>query len=806
MASGGASSEIRTDGGPNEDGVSSGNLAVLDALDLPVFVISHDCKVVHANDAALKVLRVTASDIGRSPGQILPAETSLDQLCAQVFADGTPCRREIRIGDHSFLLRIAPYTGDGQKIVGAILTFTNVTAFRASIDQAIYEREYTKAILNTVADPLVVLDAEMRIQTGNRAFYTLFGVSRDETQGVSISVFGNDEWKTSKVWAAIKLALSGQSEFQAVEIDRAFPGVGDRTIVMEARRVARDSAGMILLAFRDITSRKRAEMESAALMRRERQAHEEAEALNEVAHAIGSELDLQKLVQIVTDIATKLTHAKFGAFFYNVFNDQGESYMLYTLSGASREAFEKFGMMPRNTPVFQTTFSGLGPRRSDDIKKDPDYGTMAPHFGMPQGHLPVSSYLAVPVKSRSGEVLGGLFFGHPEPGVFTESSERLAAGIASHAAIAIDNAELFQRAEQQARASRASEERLRLTQRAAKIGVFAADIQTGANSWSQELEELHGLRPGTFGGTQSEWESLLHPEDRETALKRVEDALRTGLPTEGEWRVIWPDGSVHWLAGRFQVHNDAGGTLARMSGVNFEITERKRIENELRRANQDLEQFAYSASHDLQEPLRSVTIFSELLSGRYGDKLDGQALEFLGNVRDGARRMEMLVRDLLAYTQAATLDTEPEPVDANAVMQAAIANLAGTIAEAGATVNADPLPSVRIHAIHLQQVFQNLISNALKYHQPGIAPVVQTTARRQDGMWRFSVTDNGIGIEPRFHERIFGLFKRLHTGDEYSGTGIGLALCQRIVERNHGRIWVESEPGKGSSFHFTLPA
>jgi PAS domain S-box-containing protein len=398
------------------------------------------------------------------------------------------------------------------------------------------------------------------------------------------------------------------------------------------------------------------------------------------------------------------------------------------------------------------------------------------------------------VKSRSGEVLGGLFFGHPEPGVFTESSERLAAGIASHAAIAIDNAQLFQRAEQQARASRASEERLRLTQRAAKIGVFTSDIQTGVNSWSQELEELYGLPPGTFGGTYSAWESLIHPEDRDEALKRVEEALKTGLPTEGEWRVIWPDGSVHWLAGRFQLQSDAGGAPARMSGVNFEITARKRIENELRRANQDLEQFAYSASHDLQEPLRSVTIFSQLLSGRYGDK------------REGAHRMEMLVHDLLAYTQAATMDVEPASADANAAMQAAIANLAGTIAETGATVNADPLPSVRIHAIQLQQVFQNLIGNAVKYHRPGVAPVVHTGARRQDGIWRFSVTDNGIGIEPQFQERIFGLFKRLHSGDEYSGTGIGLALCQRIVERNHGRIWVESEPGKGSSFHFTLPA
>jgi PAS domain S-box-containing protein len=320
------------------------------------------------------------------------------------------------------------------------------------------------------------------------------------------------------------------------------------------------------------------------------------------------------------------------------------------------------------------------------------------------------------------------------------------------------------------------------------------------------LEALYGLRPGSFDGTQAAWEKLVHPEDREVAIRKVEEAFKTGQPMEQEWRVIWPDGSLHWLAGRFQVYRDPEGVPTRMSGVNFEITKRKQIENELRRANQDLEQFAYSASHDLQEPLRSVKIFSELLSGRHSDKLDDEALDFLGNVRDGARRMEMLVRDLLAYTQASIVEGDPDYVDATAAMHSAIANLAGAIAETGAAVDFEPLPSVRIHKIQLQQLFQNLIGNAIKYHRQGIPPVVHTTARREHGNWIFSITDNGIGIEAQFKERIFGLFKRLHTGDEYSGTGIGLALCQRIVERHHGRIWVESEPGEGSTFHFTLPA
>lgn len=250
---------------------------------------------------------------------------------------------------------------------------------------------------------------------------------------------------------------------------------------------------------------------------------------------------------------------------------------------------------------------------------------------------------------------------------------------------------------------------------------------------------------------------------------------------------------------------DADGRIVRWFGTSTDIHENKLMQLALKRANQDLEQFAYSASHDLQEPLRGVKIFSELLYRRYADKLDGEALEFLSNVRASASRMEMLVRDLLAYTQASTADKEPEKVDANAALQAALANLAGAIAETAVKVDFDPLPSVRVHAIQLQQVFQNLISNAIKYHRPGISPVVHITARRENEGWLFSVIDNGIGIEPEFQERIFGLFKRLHTGDEYSGTGIGLALCQRIVERHNGRIWVESQPGTGSTFYFVFP-
>jgi len=229
------------------------------------------------------------------------------------------------------------------------------------------------------------------------------------------------------------------------------------------------------------------------------------------------------------------------------------------------------------------------------------------------------------------------------------------------------------------------------------------------------------------------------------------------------------------------------------------------LQLELRRANRALEQFAYSASHDLQEPLRSVRIFSDMLFKRCGARFDGQELEFLEYVRDGAMRMEMLVRDLLAYTQASKLERPAAPVDAGLAFEVALGNLAGAIAETKATIESDVLPRVYVGQTQLTQLFQNLVSNALKYHRPDTPPVVRASAVKENGSWVFSVKDNGIGIEPEFKERIFGLFKRLHTRDEYSGTGIGLAICQRIVESHGGRIWVESSPGQGSDFRFTIP-
>src|ERR1700691_532704 len=246
------------------DAMTASEIGVLDAVDVPIIVISRECKVARINRAAMTVFGVKASDLGRSLGNTLAGVEDLNRICTRVITDGAPHRLETRDGDRYFLLRIAPYTGSDRQILGAVLTFTNVTAFRASIEQAIYEREYTKAVLNTVVDPVVVLDAKLQVQTANRAFYTVFGVSRDETRGISIRQLGNNEWQTSEVWESIETTVSGPSEFQAVEIDREFP-VGRRTLVLDARRLAGAGDSLIVLTFHDVTEQKQAERTTSLL-------------------------------------------------------------------------------------------------------------------------------------------------------------------------------------------------------------------------------------------------------------------------------------------------------------------------------------------------------------------------------------------------------------------------------------------------------------------------------------------------------------------------------------------------------------
>lgn len=239
---------------------------------------------------------------------------------------------------------------------------------------------------------------------------------------------------------------------------------------------------------------------------------------------------------------------------------------------------------------------------------------------------------------------------------------------------------------------------------------------------------------------------------------------------------------------------------------NRESADLANLNRDLERSNADLEQFAYIASHDLKEPLRNIASYVQLLQRRYQGRLDPDADAFIGYTVDGVRRMQAIINELLAYSRIGTGQLTLVPVQAGILVSTALAHLKGVIAEAQAAVEVKgPLPVVEADAAQLGSLFQNLIANALKYHRDDVRPEVLIGCEDRGAAWEFYVRDNGIGIDPQYHRQIFDLFKRLHPRDRYPGTGIGLAICQRVVERHAGRIWVDSQTGQGSTFRFTLP-
>lgn len=340
-------------------------------------------------------------------------------------------------------------------------------------------------------------------------------------------------------------------------------------------------------------------------------------------------------------------------------------------------------------------------------------------------------------------------------------------------------------------------------------GIYGTDPMGRVTFANAAAARLLGWEQDDLLGQMSH-EAFHHSHGDNSAYPRSECPIyRTGK--DGELRrvendLFWrKDGTsfpVQYVASPRREEDNIVGTVV----VFEDITDRKRAEEELQRSNAELKQFSYAVSHDLQEPLRGVINFLTLLERRHKTKLEEDAREYIRFAVDGAKRMSDMIRDLLEFSRIQTKTTEPEPVNMGEIVRAALDNLSAAIVEAGATVAvADALPTVLGNRTQLTRVFQNLIGNAIKYRDPARAPRVTVDVAARGENWVFSIADNGIGIEPRYFDRIFGVFQQLHGREEYGGTGIGLAVVKRIVEQHGGRIWVESEAGKGSNFHFSLP-
>lgn len=334
----------------------------------------------------------------------------------------------------------------------------------------------------------------------------------------------------------------------------------------------------------------------------------------------------------------------------------------------------------------------------------------------------------------------------------------------------------------------------------------------GNLEYANSLWREYASPSGESAGERAFWDELLHPEDAAPHMKRWRESMASGKMFESQARLRRAsDGTYRWFICRAVAVRGRDNRIVRWLGACTDINDQMnyavdlRFANEaLQRSNADLEQFAYAASHDLQEPLRMISLYTQLLQEEYAGLLDETARSYVDFAVSGAQRMERLLQDLMAYSRVSGGAADPvESSSAAVALDAALGNLEAAVRKSGAQFHVGELPSVAAPAVHLVLLFQNLIGNALKYSGYRM-PEVFIDAEPAERLWKFSVKDNGIGIEPQYAKQIFGIFKRLH-GAEYEGTGIGLAVCQRIVERTGGRIWLESTPGVGSTFFFTLP-
>jgi PAS domain S-box-containing protein len=375
----------------------------------------------------------------------------------------------------------------------------------------------------------------------------------------------------------------------------------------------------------------------------------------------------------------------------------------------------------------------------------------------------------------------------------------------------------IKRAEEKGRLER---DRYNLIAKATNDAIWDWDIVAGDLHWGEGYRTLFGYKELEWHDSIDRWNKLIHPED----VERVNGTLMhtvfstTGLQWQEEYRYRMSNGQYAFVLDRgFIIRNDKGEPL-RMVGAIMDLTESKRNEIKLKELNirlkkreveliaynEELEQFNYIVSHDLQEPLRMITGFLTRLENKYKEQLDEKAQQYIWFAKDGAQRMRNIIDDLLEYTRVGKQGYQLERIDTEELLRSVIRLNSTLIKDNNARIQWDSLPVIIAARTPMQQVFSNLINNAVKYSRPGVTPEIIISAKDEKNHWEFSFSDNGIGIDPDAFQRVFVLFQRLHSREDYAGTGIGLAICKKVIEGHGGKIWVESVTGKGSVFYFTI--
>jgi PAS domain S-box-containing protein len=574
------------------------------------------------------------------------------------------------------------------------------------------------------------------------------------------------------------------------------------------------------------------------------------EIVNRMGAAVAAEQNLDVVVQTITDAAVELTGAEFGAFFYNLVDQKGESYMLYSLSGVPREAFGNLSM-PRNTAVFGPTFAGEGIVRSDNIRADPRYGHNAPHKGMPPGHLPVTSYLAVPVVSHSGEVQGGLFFGHHLAGRFTAEHEKIMAGVAGHASIAIDNARLHHKAQREIAARTVAEGELRqlnatleqrieqrteqiraafreLEQSERRFGLLVQGVTdyamcmldaTGTiTNWNAGAERIKGYSAHEIVGRHF---SCFYTEpDREAGMpaRTLEVATTAGRFEAEGWRVR-KDGTQFWANIIVDAIHDEQGRLIGFAKVTRDLTEKRAVEEQLRQAQkmEAVGQLTGGIAHDFNNLLTVINGNIELAERGLTNGGDpAKAVRAIANARQGAERAAALTQRLLAFSRRQPLS--PKPLHLDRVVEGLSDLLKRALGELIQlkTVNAPHLWPVEADPNQIESALLNLAVNARDAMADGGTLTIETANAHLDSDYAaacgdvapgnyvmVAVSDTGTGMAPPVLSRIFEPF--FTTKEIGRGTGLGLSQVYGFVKQSGGHVEVLSEQGQGTTVKIYLP-
>jgi PAS domain S-box-containing protein len=668
------------------------------------------------------------------------------------------------------------------------------------------------------------------------------------------SVFADD---VAKIGAAIDTARESGSyyvEFRVRDRDGRLhwlAGKGQVGGIDGSKRLLRGT-------YYDIAERKQLEVRLLSLnetlearvaeLRGEAQA---LEVLNRTGTAVGAELELERLVQIVTDAGVELSGAQFGAFFYNVIRADGEAYTLYTLSGAPREAFAKFPM-PRNTQIFEPTFRGTGIVRSADILADPRYGKNEPYHGMPPGHLPVRSYLAIPVISRGGDVLGGLFFGHAQPAMFSARAERLLTGLAAQAAVAIDNARLYQTSATEIAARRAAEEQLQelnrsLEQRAAQrarqlaassvqldeserrfrllvesvtdYAIFMLDPSGIIVNWNPGAQRIKGYIPHEIIGQH--FSRFYTEQDRGNGVpqKALENARRVGKYEAEGWRVR-KDGTQFWASVVINAIRDPQGQVIGFAKVTRDLTERRAAEERLNQSQkmEGIGRLTGGVAHDFNNLLTVIIGNLEALGRQLQDaEPDTERLKRSAeHAMRGARRAASLTQRMLAFSRQQPL--EPKSIDVGRLVAAMSDLLRRTLGEQVSveTVLAGGLWRAHADPNQLEIAIVNLAVNARDAMPNGGKLTIETANVHLDERYAsgqvevvpgqyvmLAVTDNGTGMTPDVRTKAFDPF--FTTKDVGHGTGLGLSQVYGFVKQSRGHVKIYSEAGEGTTVKIYLP-